>query len=978
MLKVRTGRLAALLAAVLLIVTLAPGQDPPPVQEPPPPTEAPPPEAEKQGPRAIRPEDYGKWESLGFGGMTLSPDGRWLAYQVGRTNGEDELRIRMLATDETKDIDYGSRATFSADNNWLGYLIGVSETEREKLQEARKPVRTKLGLRNLTSGDTAEIENVASFSFSDDGRYLVMQRYKAEEQKHDGADIVLRDLASGLDTNFGNVATYSFNDDGTLLAMIIDAADMAGNGVQVYDAASGMLRTLDSAKAKYNTLVWREDATDLAVLRETEHGEDENPTHVVLAWRHLDSFDGRKKSYDPRSDESFPAEMRIVNFASLRWSDDGATLFFGIREWDKKPKEKKEDEGGEKKEGGEAEKKPEPKKKDEGEKSLRETIKEPSNVEVWHAKDIDIIPLQQRQAQRDQRENFLCAWWLEDEAFIQLGNDLTESVSLLEGQKRALGADNTPYEDQKRFGPTVQDIYIIDARTGERERILESCKYFYGGDPLGRAVLYVRDNQFRLYDIESKAHRDLTAGIDTHFINQENSSLTDEKPPYGMAGWTKDSAHVLLYDRFDIWMLAADGSSAAKRLTSGAADRIEHRWQRVDPEAEEFIDPARPMYLTLEGERSKKSGFALMTIGEKPRVLVYKDKNLGRLIKAEEAEVYACVEQDFDDSPDIFTGGADLANLRQASATNPFQKDYLWGTSELMTYTNANGEELQGAIYYPAGYEPGKKYPMITYIYELRSQSVHSYSTPSERNPYNPAVFTSQGYFWFQPDIVYRPQHPGVSAVECVVPAVKAMIETGMIDEEKIGLVGHSWGAYQTAFIVTQTDLFAAGVAGAPLTNMMSMSMSIYWNSGQTDAWIFHESQGRMDKPFWQDVETYIKNSPIFNIDNLTTPLMIAFGTEDGAVDFNQGVELYNAARLAGKQFIMLVYPGENHSVQRKENQVDYHYRVLEWFNHYVRGDDPEAWITEGVPHLERQKEIEAIKKEQGAPGGGGGGGRGR
>ena len=125
----------------------------------------------------------------------------------------------------------------------------------------------------------------------------------------------------------------------------------------------------------------------------------------------------------------------------------------------------------------------------------------------------------------------------------------------------------------------------------------------------------------------------------------------------------------------------------------------------------------------------------------------------------------------------------------------------------------------------------------------------------------------------------------------------------------------------------------------APLTNMMSMSVSIYWNTGQTNAWIFHESQGRMDRPFWQDVDTYIKNSPVFQIDKLKTPLLVTFGDEDGAVDWNQGVELYNAARLAGKPVVMLVYPGENHGLAKKPNQVDYHYRILEWFGHYLKGE---------------------------------------
>ena len=202
---------------------------------------------------------------------------------------------------------------------------------------------------------------------------------------------------------------------------------------------------------------------------------------------------------------------------------------------------------------------------------------------------------------------------------------------------------------------------------------------------------------------------------------------------------------------------------------------------------------------------------------------------------------------------------------------------------------------------------------------------------------------------------------------------VEAVLAKGDVDPKRVGLVGHSWGAYQTAFIVTRSNAFAAGVAGAPLTNMMSMAGSIYWNSGQSDGWIFHESQGRMDQPFWRDVDTYIKNSPIFNIDDMNTPLLIAFGTNDGAVDFNQGVELYNAARLIQKPFVMLVYPGENHSVRRKENQVDYHYRVREWFDHYVKGAEAKPWITEGVKHLDRKKEIEAMEKANGKGGRGGG-----
>ena len=152
-----------------------------------------------------------------------------------------------------------------------------------------------------------------------------------------------------------------------------------------------------------------------------------------------------------------------------------------------------------------------------------------------------------------------------------------------------------------------------------------------------------------------------------------------------------------------------------------------------------------------------------------------------------------------------------------------YKKAFTYIINSIINFKNKDGKPLQGALFYPANYEPGKKYPMIVYIYEIRSNVLNRYVTPSPRSSYNTTNYTSQGYFVFQPDIVYQTNHPGESAVNCVVPAVEEVLKTGMIDEKKIGIMGHSWGAYQTSFIITQTNLFSAAVAGAPLIDMISM-----------------------------------------------------------------------------------------------------------------------------------------------------------
>lgn len=903
----------------------------------------------------ITPDDYGKWESLGS--QAFSPDGRWMTYAINRVNRENELRIHNLEADTVKVVEYGSRAVFSDDSRWLAYSIGYSEKERERMEKQKKPIRNKMGLFDLSTGEETIIEEVSSFVFRDSGGFLAMRRYPIKDRESKGADLVVRDLSTGLDTNFGNVSSFSWQDEGNLLAMIIDAEGKAGNGVQLYDPSTGILRTLDSSNAVYTGLGWREEADDLAILRVREDEGYEDDTHEIIAWRGLSSRRTDKLVYDHTSDENFPAGMRIVDMRPLLWADDGSSIFFGIKEWEKKaeePEAAEEDTTGTAEPGEQEE-------KEEAEEEEEEEEEEPADVEIWHARDVDIWPGQKVQANRKRRENFLCVWHLNDGRFLQLGNELTENVNLVEGQKLAVGIDQTPYERDRMFGPRYQDVYVIDVTTGDRTKIKERLEYLYGSSSAGKYLLYLEDDHYYAYDFEKGIHTNITREIPTSFVNLEDDHTVEQKPPFRYAGWTENDRAVLLYDKYDIWEVRPDGSRF-QNLTNGADDKIRYRYLRLDRE-EEFIDLTKPVYLSIWGEWTKQFGFALRRRSREPEELIFLDRNVGRLVKAKEADSYAYIIQDFDDSPDLFVGGPDLKDADQITETNAFQNDYAWGHSELINYENVHGRPLQGALLYPANYIPGRKYPMIVYIYEIVSNSVHRYTTPSERSAYNTTVFTQEGYFVYQPDIVYRDRNPGLSAVECVVPAVQKVLETGMIDPDRIGLVGHSWGAYQTSFIVTQTDLFSAAVAGAPLTDLISMYLSIYWNTGGTDARIFEISQGRMEVPFWEDLEAYMNNSALFNIGDMNTPLLVAFGDEDGAVDWHQGIELYNAARRANKDFVLLVYPGENHSLRKEPNQLDYHRRIIQWFGYYLKDGEPATWITDGVTFLEREKEVERKKK---------------
>jgi dipeptidyl aminopeptidase/acylaminoacyl peptidase len=328
------------------------------------------------------------------------------------------------------------------------------------------------------------------------------------------------------------------------------------------------------------------------------------------------------------------------------------------------------------------------------------------------------------------------------------------------------------------------------------------------------------------------------------------------------------------------------------------------------------------------------------------------------LTKAEDADRYALRIQRWDDSPDVFVGGTDLSDLRQVTRTNPFQSDYAWGHSELIEYTTDAGHELQGILVFPAEFREGEQYPLILYQYERLSDGLHRYYTPSERRYYNYQVWSQEGYFVLMPDIIYEPGRPGPSALDAVEHAIDAAVATGHVDPDRIGLIGHSWGGYQASYLPTRTDRFAASVAGAAITNFLSFMGAVHWNGGLPETGHWETGQARMAVPYWDDFEGHLESSPAHGIEDLETPVLLMHGDEDGVVDFRQGLEYYNYARRAGKEVVLLVYPGADHSLIREEQQVDYHRRILDWFGHYLKGEPAAVWITEGESWVERGKRI--------------------
>jgi dipeptidyl aminopeptidase/acylaminoacyl peptidase len=877
----------------------------------------------------IPPADYGRFETLVA--PVLAPRGDWIAYRINRVDETSELRIRPVAADTTFVVAWGTSPRFSPAGRHVAWAVGVSPEEQRRLERERETVRLQATVRDLDTGEERTYDEVREFRFDATGRFLALHGYAPDEPKGKGADLKLLDLASGTITTFGNVAEYAWSDVGTHVAMAIATGGQVGNGVHVYTAAAQRLRALDASGSSYRRLAWRRDAPDLAVLRSVREVDEDSAAHTLLIWR--DVARAARQSALDLAGTALGATHVLTRHASPRWSDDGRSIALGLRSAPDPVSPPTVEEAA-------------------GDSAQQNDVELPS-LQIWHTADVRLIAQQKVQAAADARRTITAVWTPADGRIVAIGTDVMENAIVLGDWRYGVEKVAAPYPWGARFGRRYHDVRLVDLATGERSLALERVRYSWES-PGGRYLLHFDGRDYWTYDVRSGRRVNITAALPAVFADTAYDTPTDVLPPHGVAGWLAGDAAVLLNDRYDVWRVAPDGSRG-ERLTRGEEDEVVHRLVRLDTR-EPFIDARAPLYFSLYGRWTKQRGYARLRPGRTPERLLLEDRMVTGLARADSADVFLFRKEARDVPPALFAAGADLASARRITGTNPFAGDYAWGRAELIDFESEAGVRLQGTLLYPANHDPAMRYPMIVYAYEILTPQMHAFQPPSERSYYNVTAWTQHGYFVLLPDVVFRARDPGVSLLEALHPAVRAVVDRGLVDEQRVGFIGHSWGGYHAAYVATHSDAFAASVAGAPLTDFVSFMGQIHWNSGaaETDHW--ETGQARMEVPYWEDPEAHHRNSPLHRVHEMTTPLLMAHGTKDGVVEFFQATVFYNFARRAGRQMVLLVYEDEDHGFQKKPNQIDYHRRILEWFGHYLRGEPAPAWISDGI-RLDAQEE---------------------
>lgn len=947
--------------------------------------------SEENAPKEPQPlediQDILAWKSLRS--SSISNNGQWFAYRLSPQEGDGEAIIRK--TQEEKEYKYpagevsgfSQDIVFSEDSKWVAFTIYPKREEAKKLKKQKKKAYNKVTLLNLASGEKLEFEKINKFAFSgEDSSWLSLHKYPpetkgmssendTEEDKWRGSDLILHALATGNDLNIGNVAEFAFDKKGNWLAWIVDAQEKTGNGIQMRNMKTGVILPLDSDKAVYKRLTWTEEGDGLAVLKGKDDENYEDKLYSLVGFHGFSTKAPEKVVYDPKEDKDFPEGMTISPNRSPLWTEDMTGILFGIHKVKKKEKKEEKDKDKEKVEkeeekGEEAEKEEKEAPKEKAKKEEDIDKEDLPDLVIWHWQDKRLQSMQQVQKQRDKNFSYLSLFRAKDKKFLRLADDNVRQVAAAPKHRWAIGTDNQKYELMGNLeGRRYQDIYVYDLKTEEKKLALERCRWYFGPSPDGTHFLYYEDGHYHTYEMATSKKYNITKDVPTSFINEENDLNVVNPPIYPYYfGWAKEGVSILLYDNWDVWNIPVHGGKGENLTINGKKEGIRYRRRfQLDPE-EKGIDLSKPFYISAYGEWTKKNGVARVNIG-KPgaKMLIWKDA-LFSIIKAKKAEVYLYTKQTYKDFPDYYVTDDSLQKGKRITEANPQQKDFLWsGGSILLDYESTKGDKLQAALFLPANYKKGKKYPTIVYIYEKLSQGLNRYYSPSARG-FNKSVYTSRGYAVLMPDIVYKINDPGMSSVWCVIPALDAAIATGVVDKDKVGIHGHSWGGYQTSFLITQTNTFQAATAGAPLTNMISMYSSIYWNSGSANQPIFESSQGRFEGGYWENIEAYTRNSPVYFAENVTTPLLLLHNDKDGAVDWNQGIEYFNTLRRLKKPVVMLQYKGENHGLRKPANQKDYTVRMREFFDHHLMGKPIPGWLAEGVSHLDHEEHIKERTKQ--------------
>jgi len=809
----------------------------------------------------------------------ITLDGKWVVFTEDFDTKENILFLKHTTDTLTFKFPGGQWLRISDNDRWFGCINSNNELHVVDLETYTKDI----------------YHDIQSYSFSKTGDYLVGLQKKNEALE----TLLVVDLNSHLTTTIKGVKNYMWHPKQN--SLLITSQDGNLNKVELYhveDVAFEVLK--ESLNGSFSNLLWS-DAGDDVVF--TEQINQENYIHYY-------SNSGVLKTLDDATIEQENSEFEISNRAPFINKNGEKILFY---------------------------------------RQIKNDDEDINSIEIWNTEDPWIYP---RMKDFEEREvaYLLTAWYPETNKIVAIETKDMPTSALDINHDYALVFDKLKYEPLYKEFPNT-DIYIKNMETGDEHLVVQN-QYTGPGfatiSPNGKYVSYFKNKHWWVYDITKRQALNLTKGIASTFENFERD-YTGDPLPFGNPGWTENDEFIILNDLYDIWLISSDGKHK-ERITRGREEKIKYRLSKelnrnvyysltINPSfSSSVFNFDLGVLLEMKDDSKHRTGYALWDGTNKTRRVIFEDKKLDEILISEDKNSIVFRKQTFNEPPSIYRLNLQTNEVFLIYQSNEQLLSYDLGRGELIKY-QVGKDLLSGALIFPANFNPQKQYPLIVFIYENLSGKIHVFDPPSYYDfiGFNTLKYSTNDYFVLYPDISYTIQDPGISALNSVTLAVNKALESGFIDDKKLGLIGHSFGGYESAFITTQTDMFVAAVAGSAITNVTSHYHSIGWNWKQPEIWRYETQQWRMMDSYYHVKDAYLRNSPMQYVENVRTPLLLWTGKEDYQVYWEQSIEMFLGLKRLGKKSKLLLFDSEEHVLMNKKNQKTLSIEIMAWFDQHCK-----------------------------------------
>lgn len=884
---------------------------------------------------------YDDWKSVNS--VIIPYDGEWMITNVAAQDGDGYLLIRNLKKGTEYNLPRAGYVGFAKKEGKLICRIAPTHNQTRNAKIAKKkqdemPLDT-LAILDLKSGNIHKIPELKEVSGSTvQGQYVA---FRCAAEKKDNYLYLINIVTFAVDT-LKDVGSYTFDNEGSRLAFINKPQEkdsLAVKGVYLYNPASQDIFDVfvGDKKAFLSKLSFDRNngyLTFFAAVDTTKGAEKEPDIYL---------YDGTAARMIATSrDINMPAGWAINTNGNIVFSNDGKNIFFGIA---KKPHEK----------------------------DTTVPDFEKAKLDIWTWNEDYLQSAQVSNLSQTLKKNYIASVPVNGQTpMLQLGDDEADfSIRNSNIESSVLCLGDKPYRVMRQWDQNPRgDLYKISLEDGSRKMVMKEGRIsLYGSSPDGRYYPYydAQERNWYLYDVETDDVTNLTDGLGVAFYDEENDR--PEMPsPYGNLSWSRDGRFLYISDKYDVWQFDALKISSPTMLTEGRGRETETSYTIVFPNdktgvermLQRQVDRSKPVYFSMFNHKTKEYGFAVKEIAKpkaKLTVLVEGPYNYDNLVISEgKKPAFVYQKGNFETGNNVWFTSDNFKTEQQITDINPQQRDYNWGTVELVSWTARDGKAVEGLLFKPEDFNPAKKYPVMIYFYERNSDGLYSPRVPApSRSTVNIPYYVSNDYIVFVPDIYYKVGHPGQSALDYILPGCDMLCEYPWIDGDNMAIQGQSWGGYQVAYMITQTDRFKAAGSGAPVSNMTSAYGGIRWGTGVTRQFQYEQQQSRIGKTLWDGFDLYVENSPLFFVPNVKTPVLIMHNDKDTAVPWWQGIEFFVALRRCGKVAWMLQYNDELHNLSQRKNCKDLTVRMQQFFDHYLKGAPMPDWMEYGVSATEKE-----------------------